>query len=141
MSEIERSVPGTIRRALYTNIKWQEAYETDDGRKPTEDLSVAQVATSEMPNTGGMHAPVLDIDVPAFLVPSSTYGHSHLYIDAPMQWERYAELLKALGDAGVLEPGYVGASLARKHTAVRLPWVRKDCPPCLHPNHAKGEPF
>lgn len=30
-----------------------------------------------------------------------------------------------LAAAGVLEDGYVRASIARKHTAVRLPWIRK----------------
>lgn len=28
-----------------------------------------------------LHAPILDIDVPVDLVPSTTPGHSHLYID------------------------------------------------------------
>lgn len=125
-----RQVPGTLDRLLYTNVRWQDAYETEDGRQPTRDIDVAQVASSELGDM--MHAPVLDIDVPAFLVPSSTPGHSHLYIDQPMHWDQYAELLKALGYAGVLEPGYVGASLAREHTAVRLPWVRKPCRSCGH---------
>lgn len=73
----------------------------------------------------GMHKPVLDIDMPALLVPSSTPGHSHLYIDAPMDWPDYAMLLKALAGVGIIQSGYLGASLAREGTWVRTPWTRK----------------
>lgn len=131
MNGYVRAVPGTLKRSLYDHVRWQDAYAEDDGRRPTESLDTAQVVSSELGD--GMHAPVLDVDLPAFLVPSSTPGHSHLYIDQPMPWEQYAEILKALGTAGVLEYGYVGASLAREHTAVRLPWVRKPCPNCKYP--------
>lgn len=62
---------------------------------------------------------------PAFVVPSTTPGHGHLYVDKAMTWDTYQDLLGALVDAGVLEPGYVGASEARGWTCVRLPWVRK----------------
>ena len=71
------------------------------------------------------HFPVLDLDVPAHLVPSSTSGHSHLYIDKLLSWDQYKELLTALAKAGIIEDGYAGASIARGHTAVRLPWKRK----------------
>jgi hypothetical protein len=73
----------------------------------------------------GLHRPVLDIDIPAHFVPSSTPGHAHLYIDQGMTWERYEKLLRALDEAGVLEPGYVNAALTRKATFVRPEWVRK----------------
>lgn len=71
------------------------------------------------------HWPVIDIDVPAHLVPSSTPGHSHLYIDVPVPGEQYWALLEALADAGIVQPGYVGACWSRGYTSVRLPWVRK----------------
>jgi hypothetical protein len=72
------------------------------------------------------HAPVLDIDVPAFLVPSSTPGHSHLYIDHPMTWDAYKALLKALSDAGIIEEGFYEASKGRGSTMVRRPGILKD---------------
>lgn len=72
-----------------------------------------------------VHTPVLDIDVPASLVPSSTPGKHHLYIDVPMSWDDYCKLLDVMAEVGILEPGYVSASKARGFTAVRLPWVRK----------------
>lgn len=61
----------------------------------------------------------------AFVVPSTTPGHGHLYVDHPTTWEAYQKLLNALVDHGILEPGYVGASEDRGWTCVRLPWVRK----------------
>jgi hypothetical protein len=70
-----------------------------------------------------LHLPVLDSDVPARLVPSETPGHHHLYFDVPMSWPTYAALITAMGDAGLLEPGYVSASLARRCTFVSpKPW-------------------
>ena len=72
-----------------------------------------------------LHRPVLDIDIPARLIPSSTPGHHHLYLDVDMPWDKYEALLKALADAGVIEQGYLLAALDRGATFVRLPWVGK----------------
>ena len=80
-------------------------------------------------NVDPFHTPVLDIDFPAALVPSSTPGKYHLYLDMPMPWEKYVKLLDVMAEVGILEPGYVGASKARGFTAVRLPWVRKSYRP------------
>lgn len=82
------------------------------------------VAPWDVP-TPQQHRPVLDLDFPAYVVPSSTDGHCHLYLDRAMSWETYRTLLHALAAAGVLEQGYVGASVDREHTTVRLPWVKK----------------
>lgn len=74
----------------------------------------------------GLHAPVLDLDFPARLVPSSTPGHFHLYLDVEMAWEVYEKLLGALAEAGVLESGYVHAMLGRGATYVRREGVLKE---------------
>lgn len=42
-----------------------------------------------------------------------------------MTWDKYCGLLKALGDVGILEPGYVKASLRRGYSSVRKPGVYK----------------
>lgn len=75
-----------------------------------------------------LHQVVLDIDIPAELVPSSTPGHAHLYIDVPggVQEETYFRLLDALADAGVIERNYAEVSKKRGHTDLRLPWVQKE---------------
>ena len=99
-----------------------------------DNINDAQVITSrvEFPENSpelNMHRPILDIDFPAQLIPSSTEGHFHLYLDKPMPWSTYKKLLRALAEAGIIEGGYARASEARKYTAVRLPWVHKDDAP------------
>lgn len=62
------------------------------------------------------HAPAIDIDVPIAVIPSSTPGHFHLYIDKRMTWPLYKGMLQALADAGVVEQGYVDASVQGRST-------------------------
>lgn len=83
---------------------------------------------------GARHALVIDIDHPAWLMPSTTPGHFHLYVDVPggITNDKYATLLTALADAGVIEWGYASASIARGFTSVRLPWIRKEKGPIQH---------
>lgn len=100
---------------------------------PTERLEEAEVVTSY---TGGskegswgdvekLHRPILDIDIPMHIIPSTTEGHGHLYIDKELTWREYKRLLEVLADCGIIERGYLGVSIAREHTAVRLPWIKK----------------
>jgi hypothetical protein len=100
----------------------EAAYDPD--RAITTDTAEGNVITSLVAGTN-RHKPVLDLDLPAKLLPSSTPGHFHLFIDKEMSWETYEQLLRALADAGLIEPGYVSASQSRGYTAVRLPWIRK----------------
>lgn len=86
---------------------------------------VSSKVKTEGDEANDLHRPVLDIDVPAYLVPSSRPGHSHLYIDVEIPEDKYFNLLDALADCGILEKGYAGVSRARDASAVRLPWVQK----------------
>jgi hypothetical protein len=65
------------------------------------------------------HAPVIDIDVPCELVPSSQLGHYHLYIHKPMTWSQFHGILLALSTAEVVEPGYFQACTQRMYSSVR----------------------
>jgi hypothetical protein len=67
----------------------------------------------------GKHAPVIDIDVPISVYPSSQLGHNHLYIDKEITWSQYARILKALAAAGIVEDGYLKVSLAKGYSSVR----------------------
>lgn len=113
------AVPGIDDGEHYGDAEGRELATIDD----------ADVISSELadPSPLGLdwHTIVLDVDVPARLVPSSTPGHSHLFIDVRVGWPRLRGLLHALADAGVIERGYADASIERGHTAVRLPWKRK----------------
>jgi len=113
----------------------------DEQRTPVEDLDLAVVVSSRMTdeaaakvgpwsivgalNPAEMHRPVLDLDIDAKLLPSSTRGHWHLYLDRPMSWSVYQELLVALAKAGIVESGYAAAASRRGATHVRVPWMRK----------------
>lgn len=87
------------------------------------------VYSSEL--SDGSHAPVLDLDgIRPRLVPSSTEGNFHLYLDGvSCSWEDYEELLVALAKCGIIEEGYMRASIERKATFVRKPGVTKDSDP------------
>jgi len=98
-----------------------DVFEHARTKVPLED---ANLVSSEIPNTN-YHRPLLDIDLPVELIPSSTPGKFHLYIDAPMFWNEYEKLLKVLEEVGILEPGYVNASIERKATMLRKPGIYK----------------
>jgi hypothetical protein len=105
----------------------------------TADLDQANLITSRVAGQiedgfldllgGPNHKVVLDIDLPARLLPSSTPGHHHLFIDKAIPWDDYVNLLEALAACGLVERGYVYASKERGYTCVRLPWVKKVEPP------------
>ena len=94
----------------------------DHGTVVTSEIAIPQEGWRPLT---GVHKPVLDIDLPVVVLPSSTEGHSHLFIDKGMSWSQYVKLLDVLVDVGIIEEGFRNASVARGHTAVRLPWIKK----------------
>lgn len=135
----ELPMPGNV---LQTVVNLSADY-GNSGRFDTEKPEKAQVTTSIVNRPGyeephlRTHRPVLDIDIPAKLIPSSTKGHFHLYLDVEIPHTKYMALLLALEDAGIIEPGYLGASVERGYTAVRLPWVEKKAEDMV----VEGDPF
>jgi hypothetical protein len=115
----------------------------EDDREPADILDGANVVTSKRippkaPHWYGEkqaaeyaagvksnHAILLDIDVPAWLVPSSTEGHSHLYVDVHCREEDYFAFLDAAAKVGLIQYGYASASKKKGATFLRLPWVKK----------------
>lgn len=96
---------------------------TEVAHPANEDLGDL-VVSSKLGN--GMHSPVLDLDYQATLIPSTTPGHNHLYLDGvQLSWWRYRVLLRCLAWAGVIETAYYRHSVHRRGTAVRLPSVHK----------------
>lgn len=81
--------------------------------------------------TGGS---LLGVSALAWLLPSTTPGHHHLYVDLPVRWRVYQRGLRAGVDVGLLEVGYVNASVARCATELRRPGRTKaDDPATLPP--------
>lgn len=115
------------------DVRFGEDYEDDGARAIVQDIVDAKLVTSLVEDAAArltlapyLHKPVIDIDLPAKVIPSSTEGHGHLFIDKEMSWDDYLILLRALVAVGIVEPGYLKASERRGHTAVRLPWVKKE---------------
>lgn len=92
------------------------------------DLHDATLVTSRVQGSR-KHKVVLDLDMDAALVPSTTPGHFHLYIDKEMDWYHYANLLRALAQVGIIERGFAEASISKGYSSVRPPWVKKPPPP------------
>jgi hypothetical protein len=120
----------------YWSVDFRPGQDSGDPDQPVShrqaDLSAAHTWSSELVDADGektgYHTVMLDVDHPVRVVPSSTPGHYHLYIDVPVKHEKYFDALEALVDANILERGYVEASRARGGTHVRLPWVKKADP-------------
>jgi hypothetical protein len=112
-------LPGTLPRITYALDKNDDGIETRTP-SPVED---SDIVSSALPD--GMHAPCIDIDIPATYVPSSTPGQGHLDLEVPLTWADYERLLTVMAEVGIVEDGYVRASATRKATHLRLPWVKK----------------
>lgn len=65
------------------------------------------------------------IRAPIRLIPSSTNGHFHLYIDRPMSWTRYEDLLRALHAWGQINRAWFNSSIDRKASFVIRPELTK----------------
>lgn len=107
---------------------------------PATDLGVANVITSHVLNQPGQHRVLLDIDEKVTVVPSSTPGHSHLYLDVQMPWETLVKLLEALREAGIVQDGFCAGAILQGHTTLRLPWVKKGAPTEFFVNETKVKP-
>ncbi|WDS52067.1 hypothetical protein SEA_CARON_41 [Microbacterium phage Caron] len=82
------------------------------------------IVTSEVADST-RHKVLIDLDVPAYLVESSTPGHCHLYIDKEVNASDVFAILDAFAKAGIVERGYATASRRRGYSALRLPWIKK----------------
>lgn len=67
---------------------------------------------------------IVDLVMPFRLVPST--NNVHLYIDCDLEWERYAALINALADFGLLEEGFADNSLEREMTMLIRPGLTKE---------------
>lgn len=133
MAEHRNPFPGqVIRDVNFGPATWYEE-NVGEYRPTVETPDRGTVVTSEVADrenrwiaVKGLHKPVLDIDLPVIVLPSSTEGHHHLFIDKVLTWEQYVELLDVLVKVGIVQEGFRNASVSRKHTAVRLPWIKKE---------------
>jgi hypothetical protein len=92
--------------------------------KETEDMNGANLIGSATHQ--GTHAPVFDFDFPAYLLPSSSPGKFHLYLEKEISWESYMDVLEAMVNAGLLEPGWVDSGINHGTLLLRPPGVVKE---------------
>lgn len=130
--------PGLDELSAYQHRYWSVDFKGGESSedpeqpvsRPQAELEEAHTWSSELVdaegNRTGYHTVMLDIDHPVRVLPSSTTGHYHLYIDVPVEETKYFDALDALAKAGIVEQGYVEASRARAGTHLRLPWVKKN---------------
>ena len=85
------------------------------------------------------HQPVIDLDVSCYLVPSTTVGHQHLYIQKEVEEEAYFDLLDALAACGIISEGYAHFCRERGQSFARVPWVKKKPEDILSYNEAVDE--
>jgi len=121
------ATPGSTPRLFYRVDRLIPTYVEIHENRTVVPESRATLVSSEISGST-LHAPAIDLDVPAYLIPSSTPGHSHLYLDTPMPWWKYRLLLRVLTFVGILEPGYYKASVRRRATHLRRPGVTKSTP-------------
>lgn len=116
-----------IKRKIYSkktlNDNGSYANKTSADILEVTDYSKANLIGSLTEN--GMHAPVLDLDYPVEVYPSSQPGHSHLYLNKEISWENYKVLLSLLATVGLIEPGYANASINHGQSYLRPPGVQK----------------
>lgn len=113
-------------------LRWVELHhnsstnEPDRGTVLTTDKAEANVINSDVLNSwNAEHKIILDIDFPVHVVESSE-GKSHLYIDYAVSWDQVVMLMSVLVELGLLERGYMYASIDRGFTSVRVPWALKN---------------
>jgi hypothetical protein len=106
-------------REVVDQLEAAEALSSQTGTSPMLDL--ATLTTTDEPK----HMLAIDVDVPAWLLPSSTPGHSHLYVDLAISEGPLWAFLDAAAAIGLVEEGYVSACKSRGMTSLRAPWVRK----------------
>lgn len=94
----------------------------EDGREVCT-AGEANLISSE--SVTGFHCPVIDIDLPCELIPSTTPGHFHLYIDHPVAKEDYLALIAAMAKCGLVNEFYNEMAQQRGATFVRPRWVKK----------------
>lgn len=96
---------------------------------PQEDSNIETSVDSSFQNPGlvegGMHLPVIDLDIPHTYRPSTTPGHGHLLLDVAVPWDKYVKWLELSAELGFVQEGWVRASKARGFTSIRKEGVYK----------------
>jgi hypothetical protein len=64
---------------------------------------------------------ILEVEFPIQLIPSTTPGHYHLYLDRKISWEQYILVLESAHEAGIINKGFYEMSIKNGQSMVLLP--------------------
>lgn len=94
--------------------------------KVVENLEDANLIDSRIPGKPGFHLPIFDFDgMDCTLVPSSTPGNAHLYINKEVEFEKFLKVLEAMAEAGLIQWGFYRLTKLRGAAYARKPGVKK----------------
>lgn len=96
-------------------------------RVPVDKVEEANLISSHIKDD--IHAPVIDFDFPAYLIPSTSPGHFHLYLEKEMKWRDYKKLLDVMLEVGLIEKGWYDIAMKFEQTYARLPHIKKELVP------------
>jgi len=103
-------------------------YRDEAGKEYTqklEDVEIEDALLISSKSEGGNYV-LLDIDFPVQVIPSSSPGKNHLYIDKVLSDEDMDKLLKVLVEVGLVNEGIYDLQWRPSNElTLRLPWVRK----------------
>lgn len=127
---LEVSKGRTLTHLARENFKVtsEEFHEDRPDLKPkvVESLEEANLVDSRIPDCPGMHRPIIDLDgLNAVLVPSTTPGNGHLYLDKPVEFEKFLKVLEAMAEAGLVQWGFYRLTKLRGAAYARKPGVKK----------------
>ena len=107
------------------DVAWKDTEGAEAGRRIPAAYCDANLVGSSSSPCGTFHQPVIDLDFPAHLEPSTTKGHFHLYLNKDVKWEPFLKVLEAMKDAGLVEEGFYEMTKRRGQAFVRRPGVHK----------------
>jgi hypothetical protein len=102
----------------------EQEYVSDNHHEPAENFETANLISSKIKGTK-KHKVILDLDFDAALIPSSTPGHSHLYLDIDLTEDQMEKLVGVLHEVGIIAQGNVNQWDRFKALFLRLPWIKK----------------
>jgi hypothetical protein len=104
---------------------WRNDPDIEKGYYEPCEYNDANLIGSKTDLENGGHLPVIDLDLPAHLEPSTKPDHYHLYINKVVAWDKYVKLLEALHECGLINEGFKEMSIRRGQSYVRRPGVYK----------------
>lgn len=103
-------------------------YRNQDGKEYKQELTSVPIEDALLVSskTDDGHYVILDIDFPVEVLPSSTPGKHHVYIDKIISEEHMEKLLKVMVEVGLVNEGIYDLQWrSSKEVSLRLPWVIK----------------